>query len=89
MFTHFDDILFEPPTNDLEHRRLPVEPASVEGYIKHVNCDGSRDHVPSYSYYEDWRGGFSITWCSHHNCIMNHVANEQLRAHGKGHLCRE
>jgi hypothetical protein len=88
MHVNTSDQLVVPPTNDLERRSLPVEPASVDGCIKHVHCDGSRSHVPHWSFYENWKGGFSITWCSERRCIYNHVANEKLHENGMEHLCR-
>lgn len=50
----------------------PVEPASVDGYIKHVRCDGARFHVLSWSGYRRADGTMeSRTHCSESNCIIN------------------
>ena len=57
---------------------LPREDASVPGWIKHVHCEGSRDHVLSYSLYENWRGSRAIRRCSEPKCIINKIAADEL-----------
>ena len=43
--------------------RVPREPSSVDGYIKHVRCEGARFHVLSYS---------SLgVHCSEPKCVIN------------------
>lgn len=51
----------------------PIEPASVEGYIKHVHCDGARFHVLSWSGHRRKDGTIEgRTHCGEPNCIINH-----------------
>ena len=47
---------------------LPRIPASVDGYVKHVLCEGAREHVVSY----DSAG----PRCSVENCILNQRRNK-------------
>lgn len=68
-----------------ERWTLPVEPASVPGYVKHVICDGSRDHVFSYEGWESRKyplGTIGVTRCSVPNCIANLERAERLREAG-------
>lgn len=75
----FDDHIF---AHDADPWFLPREPASVPGYVKHVHCDGSRDHVQSWLGYEDWLGRtYCVTRCSVPDCIVNHEAEQTIAEH--------
>jgi len=51
---------------------LPHVRASDPAYVKHVYCEGSRDHVQSYGAAVDILGNtVAVTRCSHRNCIIN------------------
>ncbi|MEN6641863.1 MAG: hypothetical protein ABFE08_05400 [Armatimonadia bacterium] len=52
---------------------LPRVPASKPGFVKHVHCDGAREHVVSYGCRVDVLGRSSAEIrCSEPKCIINY-----------------
>jgi hypothetical protein len=66
-----DEIYLEKHPGPMES--LPRVAASVPGFIKHVHCDGSREHVPSFGCRLDILGRPTAEIrCSEPQCIFNH-----------------
>lgn len=61
---------------------LPSEPASIPGYVKHAVCEGSREHVLSWSLMRGPKGDAAIEHCSEPRCICNKIAADDMKRIG-------
>lgn len=82
----FGDHIHIQPVERADLRGLPREAASVPGALKHVSCNGSREHVHSWAGWVDLRNYgqslASVTTCSEPRCIDNWLAAQHLREAG-------